>query len=104
MYYIVIGTYDADVSYGVDSSSYIMGVFSEEKEAVKYRAELYENKSAFENEDGRFLMDDIYGVKPCSKERATERGLELIRYCDFSYDILSFNGKPIFCGGAHYLE
>ena len=107
MYYIVIGTYYSDVSYGVDNRSYIMGVFSEEGEAVRCKEDLMKSEDFFKNENGNILVDSIDRSDSTSwaaREDAIDEDYRPVKYCDFDYDVLQFNGKPVFCGGASYLE
>lgn len=108
MYYVVVGTYCSDVFYGVDNHSYIMGIFSEEGEAAQCKEDLMESEDFFKDENGRILVDRIDysdGTSWVVREDAIYNKHDRpVKYCDFDYDVLQFNGKPVFCGGASYIE
>ena len=101
--WILIGNISGDVSYGVDESYYIIGVYETEDQAVEAMEHFKNSTAVFEDVNG-FKLYESYGGTISSTDDPIEDIKDPFKYKEFYYRIVPFIGKPIFCGGAAYLE
>lgn len=109
MPYILIGTFNGEVDYGVDSNSYIMGVYreladAEEDKARKEVSETPVNVYDMQCRKRLFLIKNFYGLIETTENFYPQDNMQKVKYCDGTYEILEFKGLPIRCGGAYYEE
>ena len=114
--YILVGEIEGNVSYGVDMSCYIFGVYQDENTAKEQMDRMKDCQEPVRTDKQNYLTEDslVGDIREHDQkwyEEANriceERGYKPIRkikYSDVHYRIVPFEGLPVYCAGATYLE
>ena len=89
MDYILVGTFDKDLKNGVDSYTFIFGVYRDPDYARQALFDLQSKQDRFEG----IPEADCWDVKE-----------GFVRYCDFAYSVIPFTGTPVICAQTWYFE
>ena len=106
--WIVIGNASGDVSYGVDESYYIFGIYKTRQEAQN-ALDKFNNCEEYVkvSPDNEILAMDDYGciVSRTEEEIKNDNNIDILKHNDLNYFVVHFiNGIPVFCCGVGYLE
>jgi hypothetical protein len=103
--YIIVGDVNGDPNYGISMETYIFGIYQSESEANEILEKLKDSCEWFliENCSSVLIQDSDGCIAEC-KITEVEDSDVIIQYNDFDYHIIVFEGRPIFCTSASYIE
>lgn len=107
VFYLVFVSFRGAIDYGMDEETYLVGVYltaEKAEEAVKKFSKSIEPLAPdfyFGDHFGDIRLDHIAAneIEEDEKER-----YKPVRYLDGHYDIVQFDGRPIFVTGSSYME
>lgn len=105
--YIIIGDIDGKPNYGLSMETYIFGIYQSESEANEILEKLKESCGWFaflSNNCSSVLIKDSDGCICERKITEVNDPNMIVKYNDFEYRIVIFEGRPIFCTSASYIE